>query len=122
MPRLTKPLPSRENLLKFFVYDADSGLLFWKARDASQIPNDLARNGWNAKYSGQVASCVFRKVVAVKIDGSRFKVHRVIWKLMTGKEPDLIDHRNRNPLDNRWENLRTATNGQNCMNRAAGKR
>ena len=47
----------------------------------------------------------------------RFLVHRVIWSLFY-EDPGqlLIDHKNRDPSDNRISNLRLATRGQNTMN------
>lgn len=44
----------------------------------------------------------------------------LIWALETGAFPDpdvLIDHRNNNALDNRWDNLRLATSQHNNINR-----
>lgn len=47
-------------------------------------------------------------------------IHRAAWLLQTGAWPSHeVDHRNRQPADNRWDNLREATRGQNQQNRAA---
>jgi hypothetical protein len=40
-------------------------------------------------------------------------VHRIIWKWMTGEDPETVDHRNHVTNDNRWDNLRTATWAEN---------
>jgi hypothetical protein len=46
-----------------------------------------------------------------------FLAHRVIWKIMTGREPPpVVDHKDRDGQNNRWENLREATTSQNCIN------
>ncbi len=48
--------------------------------------------------------------------------HRVAFLLMTGEwpEPGLhVDHINREPSDNRWENLRLTTPRQNALNNSA---
>ncbi len=51
-----------------------------------------------------------------------FQLHRIIWLWMTGEWPKCqIDHINRIRDDNRWENLREATNGQNTINQAVRK-
>ena len=48
--------------------------------------------------------------LVMKFEGVMFKVHRIIWKMVTGKEPvTIIDHRNTVRTDNRWANLREAT-------------
>jgi len=36
---------------------------------------------------------------------------------MTGIEPENIDHINRDPSDNKWENLRSVSHAENCRNR-----
>lgn len=45
-----------------------------------------------------------------------YKVHRLIWKWVTGKEPILIDHYNNVRTDNSWHNLRAASETQNHAN------
>lgn len=49
-------------------------------------------------------------------------VHRIIWEMHNGPIPErmVIDHINRNTLDNKIENLRLASRSQNSMN-AQGK-
>ena len=54
----------------------------------------------------------------------RFQAHRLIWLMVTGEDPgDLeIDHKNRDPKDNRWDNLRLSSRSQNCANKITKKR
>ena len=51
-----------------------------------------------------------------------FMVHRIVWLLNTGDWPtNTIDHVNRNPLDNRFENLRDVTQAGNNSNKGKYK-
>ena len=53
----------------------------------------------------------------VRFLGHRVRLHRLIWFYMTGCWPNGVsDHKNRNPMDNRWSNLREATQAQNRRN------
>jgi hypothetical protein len=52
----------------------------------------------------------------VDIEGRRYAAHRLAWLYMTGEWPTEVDHKNRDPLDNRWANLRLATRSQNNAN------
>ncbi|MDE0924779.1 HNH endonuclease [Aurantimonas coralicida] len=55
--------------------------------------------------------------VRIKCKGGTFVAHRLIWKMVTGKDPELeIDHRDGNPSNNAWLNLRLATHVQNMSN------
>lgn len=52
----------------------------------------------------------------VSINGTRYKLHRIIFYLYHGYVPDHIDHIDGNTLNNSIDNLRPATHQQNMMN------
>jgi hypothetical protein len=55
--------------------------------------------------------------VSLRIETVVYKAHRLAWLYMTGEMPTkLIDHINGDPSDNRWCNLRQASNKENCNN------
>jgi hypothetical protein len=70
--------------------------------------------------AGTVDEDGYRYVRLTLTPGGRailIRSHRVIWALVTGKWPKHdLDHHDRDPGNNRFENLREATNGQNRQN------
>jgi hypothetical protein len=50
------------------------------------------------------------------INGKLYLVHRIIYLFHHGVLPEILDHINGDPLDNRIENLRPATHSQNLYN------
>lgn len=118
IPRMQRgpvQLPDAETLLILFDYRPETGALRWRPRPATR-PDDRA---WNTKYAGREAGHVSaRGYRVVDIERATYKVHRVIYKMVTREEPPAqIDHINGDYSDNRIENLRPATPSQNCANK-----
>ncbi len=88
-----------------FSYDPESGVLLWVK------PQDPKLRGRRAGFPGASGHRF------VGIGDRHFGEHRVIWFYMTGEWPaDQLDHINGVRDDNRWVNLREATNAENQQN------
>lgn len=57
----------------------------------------------------------------VGLKGKYYLVHRIIFALHNGYIPEVIDHINRDPSDNRIENLREVNYSQNAFNSKISK-
>ncbi len=57
-----------------------------------------------------------RGYLRVKVDGTDFMVHRIVYLWHHGWMPEHVDHRDTNKRNNRIENLRPATKAQNSCN------
>lgn len=104
----------KHKLREYFVYDEELGLLYWNIRK-SGVP------------FGQVAGCISefnegRRCVG--IDNKIYRHSRLVWVYHHGELPDdlEIDHRDRDPTNDRIENLRIANRQQNTRNRKYKKR
>lgn len=87
-------------------YEPDSGELYWLANR----PNGVKAG----EQAGSVRKDGYRYIC---VDGVRYYAQVIIWFLQTGKWPaDMVDHKNRQRDDNRWDNLREATRSQNISN------
>lgn len=103
-------------------YDPEEGSLTWLHRPRSDFVDERAMKIWNTKNAGKAAGSIDRTrgVCHLVINRKKHKIHRVIWLIQTGAWPaNLVEHKDMNPSNNRWNNLREATKGENGMNRIA---
>jgi hypothetical protein len=109
-----KPLPSLKRLQELLSYDECTGVLKWKILPATSRSNICHNN----KCGGRVAGTVGGKgYIMIGIDKVYYLAHRIIWKIKTGADPiDIVDHEDTNRSNNRWLNLRQASNGSNIQN------
>lgn len=109
-----KPLPSLERLRELLSYDEATGVLTWK----TQLVTSRSTVGFNNKCGGKIAGTINPDgYVVIGIRKKYYLAHRIVWKLMTGEDPvDQIDHEDADRGNNRWANLRPASNGPNIQN------
>lgn len=122
---MTKALPHRDDLIKLIDYDPSTGKLFWKERQSTgeSTRADLAAIRFNSLYAGKETFCLVnpRGYYWGKFLGTQYLAHRIIWKMVTGTDPDVIDHINGDRIDNRFINLRNVDGFINQRNRRAPK-
>lgn len=110
--RETKPLPPVAQLRELLEYEPETGVLRWRYRKGT-------RATWNTRFAGKPAGKAEKHGhIRLQICNTSYFAHRVIWKMVYGREPPHeIDHRDQDPSNNRIENLRAATSRQNMQNR-----
>lgn len=98
---------THERLLELLTYDPETGHFTRKIRTSSRAPQ------------GSIAGSLDRShgYFLVSVDAKEYYAHRLAWFYVTSKWPEhQIDHRNGDRADNRFANLREATQAQNKKN------
>lgn len=83
------------------VFEHRAGILYRNNKEAGGI----SQNGYKRVWAG----------------GKRYQTHRVIFAMHHGYFPKLVDHIDRDKLNNKIENLREATNRMNVINSGLSK-
>lgn len=116
MSQENQQLLSQDVLLRMFQYR--DGALYWNHDPSKTRTWNTCRAGKKAGgISGDRLTIVFRpsKTLGLK-KPTCVQIHRLVFCYHHGFYPDIIDHANGNPLDNRIDNLRQATPWQNSAN------
>jgi hypothetical protein len=98
---------------KHFTVDFKTGQLWWNETTNVSI-----------KEGAEITSCDGQGYLKVRLNDRNIKLHRIIWIMAGNTIPKgyILDHINRNRVDNRLENLRLATLSNNAMNRGPSSR
>lgn len=103
---MTNDILTQEQLKEKLHYCPLSGIFTWNISPSNNVnPGDVCKSKAVSGYR------------IVSINSKSYLQHRLAWLYMTGRWPvNFIDHINRIPDDNRWNNLREASQKENCMN------
>lgn len=116
-------LPSQEQLKRLFDYDPVSGVLTWRFRTGHWQHIGAHNARFSGKPAGSIATKGTNRYLVVEIDGGPRYAHRVIFKWVTGKEPPrILDHIDCDGLNNKWSNIRIASDHGNQGNRRKQRR
>ena len=101
---------------ELFRYDRDTGKLYSK----------VFRGGVKAGSEvGAIHTCGTKaskkKYLRTRFNGKFTYVHRIIYVLMMGEQPETIDHIDGDGTNNRWDNLRNVPHRLNGKNQLKHK-
>lgn len=111
-----------QDLLKEILhYDPLTGVFTWLRRDIEYFKSEKSFKTWNTRYAGAVAGYARADskgstYIYIRILSKSYLAHRVAYFYMKGLWPDLIDHKDWNGTNNKWENLQNASHTSNGRN------
>lgn len=103
---------TQDLLWELFEYNPETGIL------TNKVSRGRSKAGTEVGTLHRDGSNTYRRV---KINGKSYMIHRLIWVMQVGTEPDIIDHKDGNGLNNKWDNLRSVNKQENNRNQRKRK-
>lgn len=110
--RLRKISISWERAREIFDYNPITGIVTWK--------NPIRKRGPRINPGDRAGTCHSKNGRrTISVEGVSYFESRFIWFWMTGRDPGhlKVDHRDGDPSNGKWDNLRLATSKQNNANK-----
>lgn len=99
---------TQDYLKTILDYNPNTGIFVWKIITMNNAIGDVA---------GSIIDTVDGyRYMRISHNNKKYKSHRLAFLYMIGSIPERIDHKDRNSLNNKWDNLRESTATQNCQN------
>lgn len=98
---------NRDGILSLFSYRPEQGILFWTVTGS---PSHAGEEAGYKKPEGRVYITIGRRGI--------YRSH-LVWCIETGELPPagfMLDHKDRNPANDKFSNLRIATRSDNWVN------
>lgn len=121
---------TQEQLKSLVHYDPETGIFTWLPRPREMFNHEIPFVCWNARFVGKPIGTkhksgdLFYLRFKIRIDGRDQFIfcHNAAWLYVTGRYPHgVVDHKNRNSLDNSFSNLRLVNQAINCKNKRMHK-
>ena len=101
-----------EYLRNILDYDSETGVFKWKVRRSSHSRTNMI-----------AGTLIVTGYIRISINGNIHPAHRLAWLYVTGQWPTYqIDHKDRNPGNNRFNNLREVNQAQQNYNKVTNRK
>ena len=115
--RATDNIPIRI-LSRLFIADFEAGRLLHRGRPGTSKTNRM----FNSKYAGKAVGSLTGDYLRTQIFNpvtrkhKHYLVHRILFAMFHGYYPEIVDHIDKDTVNNRIDNLRDATRAENKQN------